>query len=217
MAATLSSCNTNDVASSSSHIHTDSEYNHIQEGNKTQNTSSKKSPNKNDKDDGNDSSNKNIGINRPVVSGRDENVDYDNYIELPSQGKSVSERLFDDLEQYDNKHMYFFNVKNTTYASTSYVSYEILKDNLRHYKEISDEQEIRDFKQSLFLYAWTAKKFTASTTPRTVIYFDDDYHLNVEGKIDDAYWLSLNAKYGKVYYIVPEAVYKYVVEYCEQK
>ena len=109
--------------------------------------------------------------------------------------------------------LYFFNVKSTNYASTSYISYKLLYSKLDYYKELRDTQEIRDFKQSLCLYAWTAKKFTAKTNPSIVIYFDDDYHLNVEGEVDGAFWLSLNAPYGKVYYIVPEAVYNYVVAF----
>ena len=78
---------------------------------------------------------------------------------------------------------------------------------------LQNEQEIRDFKVSLSLSTWTPKKFTAKTLPSTVIYFDKNFHLNIEEKVDGAYWLSLNASYGKVYYIVPEAVYNYVVEF----
>lgn len=208
----LCACAPKDVALASSHVHTESEHNHehTQSSGKTQNTSSKKSSDNSDK---NVSSKAQVGISRPLASKRDDNVDYDKYTELSDQGINVSTKLFEELDARDNEALYFYNVKGTTYASTSYVSYTLLNGKLDYYKEIRNEQEIRDFKIALSLSTWTPKKFTAKTSPSTVIYFDDDFHLNIEENVDGAFWLSINAPYGKVYYIVPEAVYNYVVEF----
>ncbi len=205
-------CSPKDTAKTSSHIHTESEHNHdhVQGSDKTQNTTSKKPSNQSDK---NTSSKAQIGIGRPIATGKDKDVNFDKYAELPREGKNVSAKLFNEFDARDHEALYFYNVKSTTYASTSYVAFDFLNRKLDFYKENRNEQEIRDFKMSLSLSTWTPKKFTAKTTPSTVIYFDDDFHLNIEEKVDGAYWLSLNASYGKVYYIVPKAVYEYVVAF----
>lgn len=212
----LCACAPKETDLASSHISAENEHSHehTQSSDKTQNTASKKPSNKNDK---NTSSIVQVGIKRPIATKRDENVDFNKYEELPSYSITVSERLFEDVDRYDNMCLYFYNVKNTNYASTSYIAYDVFETKLGHYKEFRDERGIRDFKVALSLYTWAPKKFTAKTAPSIAIYFDDDFHLNVEGEVDGAFWLSLNASYGKVYYIVPEAVYDYVVEFCREK
>lgn len=206
----LCACAPKETSSASSHIHTESEHDHEHDNQNVHNTTSKKPSNNADK---NTSSKIQIGIGRPVASGKDKDVNFDKYAELPREGKNVSAKLFEEFDARDHDALYFYNVKSTTYASTSYVAFNFLNRKLDFYKENRNEQEIRDFKMSLSLNTWTPKKFTAKTTPSTVIYFDDDFHLNIEEKVDGAYWLSLNASYGKVYYIVPKAVYEYVVAF----
>lgn len=212
VAASLSACAPSPESSSGSHVHTESEHSHdhTQNDDKTQNNPSKKPSNKNEN---NTSSKVSVGIQRPIASGKDKNVDYNKYAELPEYSKTISDRLFSDLENKDHIVMYFYNVKSTTFGSTSYVDFDVLEGKLGHHKDVRDVQEISDFKIALSLHTWTPKKFTARTTPSVVIYFDKDLHLNLEGKVDGAYWLSLNASYGKVYYIVPESVHKYIETY----
>ena len=201
----LCACSSSDDGSSSSYINTESEHNH-DHGNGNTNGGGDKN---------NTSSNANAGLQRPDKPNKTpEEIKVEKLPELSEQGVTVSKQLLADLEKNSPKVLSFFKVKNTTYASTSYVAFETLDKNLNSFKTIKDKTTIQNLKDALEYQTWTAKKFTANTAPNIVIYFDDKLHLNIEGEVDGVYWMSLNASYGKVYYVVPENVYNNTMTFC---
>ena len=203
----FSACAPKETSSASSHIHTQSEHTHDEDT--TSGTASE-----NQSEDKNTSSKANAGVQRPDKAGSDEDNQTDKATELSDEGHVTSQKLFEDIEKISPKSVKFFRVKNTTYASTSYVAYDTLSKNLNPFNTIKDKNTIQHLKDALEYLTWTPKKFTANTMPSIVIYFDDKIHLNIESEVNGVYWMSLNADYGKVYYVVPENVYENVMAFC---
>ena len=197
-------CAPKEPVSASSHIHTESEHEHDHDTNSA--TASQKT------DSEKNTSSKITGVQRPNKNDNDTQVD--NIPDLSDDGLSTSKKLFEDLEKLNTKALHMFRVKGTTYASTSYVAFDVLNKNLDAFNVIKDTDTIQHLKDALEYSTWTPKKHTVGSTPNIVIYFDDKIHLNIEGKVNDVYWMSLNSDYGNVYYVVPENVHENVMAFC---
>ena len=204
--ASFTACAPKEAVSSGSGVHTESEHNHDHGENDT--------ASKNNSSNKNTSSKINTGLQRPDRFTKEETEAIGKLPELSDQGKTTSKKLFEDIEKINPKAVTFFRVKNTTFASSSYVTFEALNKNLDAFNIIKDKTTIQHLKDALEYSTWNAKKFTSGSTPNIVIYFDDKIHLNIENQIDGVYWMSLNADYGKVYYAVPQNVYENVMAFC---
>ena len=204
--SSFTACAPKETASNGSGVHTESEHNHDHDHD---NTASKN--NSSNKDT---SSKISAGLQRPDRFTKEETEAIEKLPELSTQGQSTSKKLLADLEKINPKALTFFKVKNTTFASTSYVAFETLDKNLNSYKTIKDKDTIRHLIDALEYVTWNARKYTSNTVPSIVIYLDDKIHLNIENSIDGVYWMSLNADYGKVYYAVPKNVYENVMAFC---
>ncbi|MEE1279850.1 MAG: hypothetical protein UHH95_03340 [Oscillospiraceae bacterium] len=136
-----------------------------------------------------------------------------NITELPEAGKKVSLALIELLETTEPREVRFYSVKNTNYASKSYVPLKTVSKGIKYYQNIVGSDAIFYFKDKLEINTWESKKYTSQTLPQLSIYFDDTLHVNLELQNDKVSWVSIASPLGKAYYIVPEKVYNNIWEY----
>ncbi len=132
---------------------------------------------------------------------------------LPEAGKKVSLALIELLETTEPRELRFYNVKNTNYASKSYVPLKTVSKGISYYGSVVNSELISQFKDILAFQSWKSKKYTSQTLPQLSIYFDDTLHVNLELQNDKVSWVSIASPHGKAYYTVPEKVYNNIWQY----
>ena len=69
------------------------------------------------------------------------------------------------------------------------------------------EKEIQQFRDSLKLQKWEAKRFSVKSLPGMMIYFDKNLHVNLETEHEGIFWMSVHSPQGSAYFSVPSSVY----------
>lgn len=127
--------------------------------------------------------------------------------------EDIYNTLLDELETATPRELRFYSVKNTVFASTSYVPLDTVSEIIKHYESTASFDDIMSFKDNLMLSKWEAKKFNLHTQPSLAIYFSESLHMNLEFQSKDVSWISICSPIGKSYYVVPEDVYIDILDF----
>ncbi len=128
--------------------------------------------------------------------------------------QALGAKLLKELEEKTAKKLTFFDVAD----KLSYQGYEPI-ENVSKFQKIEpcavlqDSAQIAALKQSLQADKWQAKRMELKSMPKVFLYFDGDFHLNLETQETSGQaWMSINSPSGTAYYTVPAEVYQTILE-----
>ncbi len=125
----------------------------------------------------------------------------------------VQATLLEEVEFCTPNELFFFNVKNTVFSSTSYVPLDNISAGIKNFDRVISGDEIMRFKEDLEIDKWKSQKYYSQTRPRLSIYLSETLHINLELQNDEASWMSICSPLGKAYYVVPQSVYDNVLDF----
>ncbi len=148
----------------------------------------------------------------PNTSSPSSDIVYDDY--MPNPELPISKRLIDLATNTEVRELRFYNVKNTGYATKSYILRQVLSEGVTFYKDTGNKDTISYFIQDMQFDLWKEKKYNGDMPPSYIMYFDQSFHINLEEEDGKIYWMSISSSFGKSYYTVPKAVYELILSIC---
>lgn len=142
------------------------------------------------------------------VKGSEENESNAND-ELSSEARALAQRLLEQVQKAQPAELIFYDVRDTPAAVSGYRSIEAISKfvDVQPFARKTGEKEIQQFRDSLKLQKWEAKRFSVKSLPGMMIYFDKNLHVNLETEHEGIFWMSVHSPQGSAYFSVPSSVY----------